>query len=346
MKKETRNRLVLLGIHIIVWAIVLFLPAFMVNLIKPELQVKYMFGSVAVRILPIMVTYFINFFLFVPLLLLKKKRVWLFVLVNILWILLSNSGMFFLTPGGEHNFNPFIAVSIYSSVFVNAFIHVLTILCAVGIRFIIRNYEIENQLAEQQKRSTEAELVWLKNQLNPHFLFNTLNNISSLTQLDPDRAQDSIGQLSDLLRYALYETQSEKTALSGEIEFMRNYIALMQLRCNEKTTVTCDFSVRDKDIMVPPLLYISFVENAFKHGVSASQESLVEFTMKQTEKGKLLFTSRNTNHQKGASDHSGSGIGLENTRRRLDLIYKDRYTWQQEETAEFFTVSVEIEYLS
>lgn len=337
------KKLILLGIHIIVWAVVLCLPAFMVYVFKPELQVRFMLGSVAVRILPIMVTYFINFFLFIPLLLLKRRRWWLFVLVNLAWILLSNSGMLFFHPD-NHDFNAFVTISIYSSAFFNAFIQVLTILCAVGIRFIIRNHEIENQLAEQQKRSTEAELVWLKNQLNPHFLFNTLNNISSLTQLDPDRAQDSIGQLSDLLRYALYETQSQKAALSGEIEFMRNYISLMQLRCNDKTRVECNFEVKDKDIMVPPLLYISFVENAFKHGVSASQDSLVQFTMRQSGENKLLFTARNTNHQKDSSDHSGSGIGLENTRRRLDLIYKDHYTWQQSVDQEFFTISVEIEY--
>ena len=205
---------------------------------------------------------------------------------------------------------------------------------AIGIRHFIRTRQIRQQLKEEKAKNTEAELAWLKNQINPHFLFNTLNNISSLVQIDADKAQDAIAQLSDLLRYAMYETNKNTVPLQGEVEFMRNYVELMKLRCNEKTEVNSTFNVQRSTLEIAPLLFISLIENAFKHGVSSSRDSRIdiglEIDQQPNANGNLLiFTCENTNFPKTDSDRSGSGIGLENTRRRLDLIYKDRYTWEQ-----------------
>lgn len=109
---------------------------------------------------------------------------------------------------------------------------------AISIRYVMRQ-------GEKKQKEVEAELAWLKNQINPHFLFNTLNNISSLTQIDADKAQDTLMQLSDLLRYAMYETNKPKVPLEGEVEFMRNYIELMKLRCNEMTRVNSQFRIHN-----------------------------------------------------------------------------------------------------
>ena len=199
---------------------------------------------------------------------------------------------------------------------------------AIGIRHFIRTRQIRQQLKEEKAKNTEAELAWLKNQINPHFLFNTLNNISSLTQIDPDAAQDAIAQLSDLLRYAMYETNKKTVPIQGEVEFMRNYISLMKLRCNEMTTVNVQWSIVNGQSEVAPLLFISLIENAFKHGVSSSRSSTIDISLEQ--KGNsVVFTCDNTNYPKNDTDRSGSGIGLENTRRRLDLMYANRYSWQQ-----------------
>ena len=198
---------------------------------------------------------------------------------------------------------------------------------AIGIRHFIRNRDIKQQLKDEKAKNTEAELAWLKNQINPHFLFNTLNNISSLTQIDPDAAQDAIAQLSDLLRYAMYETNKKTVPISGEVAFMRNYIALMKLRCNEKTEVKTTFEV-EQDVEIAPLLFISLIENAFKHGVSSSRHSMIDIHLEQ-QNNSIIFTCDNTNYPKDDADRSGSGIGLENTRRRLDLMYAGRYTWQK-----------------
>ena len=192
----------------------------------------------------------------------------------------------------------------------------------------MKTRQIRKQLEEEKQKNTEAELAWLKNQLNPHFLFNTLNNISSLTQIDPDAAQDSIAQLSDLMRYAMYETNKEMVPLEGEMEFMRNYIELMKLRCNEKATVDYQMNVQHEQLTLPPLLFISLIENAFKHGLSNSQPSSIRILLEERD-GNITFCCDNTNFPKSDKDRSGSGIGLENTHRRLELLYPGRYSWEQ-----------------
>ena len=210
---------------------------------------------------------------------------------------------------------------------------------AVGIRHFIRVRRLRQQLKEEKAKNTEAELAWLKNQINPHFLFNTLNNISSLTQIDPDAAQDMIARLSDLLRYAMYETNKPMVPIEGEVEFMRNYISLMKLRCNDRAVVTEHFKVDNPHTPVAPLLFISLIENAFKHGLSSSRPSAIHISLRQ-QGGEVEFCCDNTNYPKSTADRSGSGIGLENTRRRLELLYHRRYEWQQEVRDNIYHVKI------
>jgi sensor histidine kinase YesM len=134
-------------------------------------------------------------------------------------------------------------------------------------------------------------------------------------------------QLSDLLRYAMYETNKPKVPLDGEVEFMRNYIELMKLRCNEMTEVRSAFIVHSPNTEIAPLLFISLIENAFKHGMDSNAPAAIDISLVQTD-GTLVFTCDNTNNPKPTKDRSGSGIGLENTRRRLDLLYHGRYRWE------------------
>ncbi|MBP7313514.1 MAG: histidine kinase, partial [Parabacteroides sp.] len=209
------------------------------------------------------------------------------------------------------------------------FLHLLVVGCAVGFRYIVRWGDMQMRLKEERQKNAEAELAWLKNQLNPHFLFNTLNNISSLVQIDQDTAQESIGQLSDLLRYTLYESNHELVPVEGEIEFMNNYIELMRLRCNELATVEVDLQIPIKPMRIVPLLFISLIENAFKHGVNSRKSSFVRIRFK-AEGDDLVFTCENSDHPKPDVNRSGSGIGLENLRRRLDLAYPGRYRYDQE----------------
>jgi len=140
-------------------------------------------------------------------------------------------------------------------------------------------------------------------------------------------------QLSDLLRYAMYETNKPKVPLEGEVEFMRNYIELMKLRCNEMTKVKFETSIENREVLVAPLIFISLVENAFKHGANSNAPATIDISLTQQD-ATLVFNCDNSNNPKPTKDRSGSGIGLENTRRRFNLLYAGRYQWEQTITPE------------
>lgn len=278
-----------------------------------------------------LVIYFLNFYVLGPYLFFRGRSL-LFVLCNLVLIVGLNYQFFYIW----HTRNdlpelPAMTTNMWIGFF-SGFLMFLVMNCvvaaiAVGLRHFIRIRELRRQLMEERARNTEAELAWLKNQINPHFLFNTLNNISSLTQIDADAAQDAIGRLSDLLRYAMYETNRRMVPIEGEVTFMRNYIELMKLRCGENTEVCSEF-LGGGGLEIAPLLFISLIENAFKHGVSSSRRSRIDIRLRR-EGECLVFTCDNTNYPKDDGDRSGSGIGLENTRRRLDLLYAGRYEWEQ-----------------
>ncbi len=271
---------------------------------------------------PMGIVYLLNFYLLVPYLWFQR-RFWQFLLLNVALVTICNGHILF----NDTSTMPEIFRAGFSSF---AGIAMLLNWMAIGIALSIR-YVMRQQ--ERKQKEVEAELAWLKNQINPHFLFNTLNNISSLAQIDGDKTQEAIMQLSDLLRYAMYETNKPKVPISGEVEFMKNYIELMKLRCNEMTTVTSQFSVFSSQLEVAPLLFISLIENAFKHGMNSNAPATIDISLTQ-EGDNLVFNCDNTNNPKPTKDRSGSGIGLDNTRRRLDLLYPGCYTWEQAITPE------------
>ena len=271
---------------------------------------------------PAVIVYLINFYLCVPFLWFRH-RFWLFGLVNAMLIMACNSHLIY----NNINSLPDVYRAGYSSLLIiSLLVNLMAIGIALSIRYVMRQ-------SEKKQKKVEAELAWLKNQINPHFLFNTLNNISSLAQIDGDETQEAIMQLSDLLRYAMYETNKPKVPLEGEVEFMRNYIELMKLRCNEMTEIRSEFIVHNSKIEIAPLLFISLIENAFKHGMNSNAPATIDISMVQTD-SMLVFTCDNTNNPKPSKDRSGSGIGLENTRRRLNLIYPNHYQWEQTITPE------------
>lgn len=181
--------------------------------------------------------------------------------------------------------------------------------------------------ALEQARTT-SELSFLKAQINPHFFFNTLNNIYALTLIDTETAREAIHRLSRMMRYVLYETQSGTTLLSKELSFVSDYIQLMQLRLTDKVSVTFNTPSPLHDQPIAPMLLLPFVENAFKHGVSAMHPSRIHITIEQEPNTLLLDVHNTVFVEKAPSLETGNGIGLTNTRRRLDLLYPDQYDLQ------------------
>jgi sensor histidine kinase YesM len=191
---------------------------------------------------------------------------------------------------------------------------------------VVQKWQNDAQLRQElEQQRSQTELSFLKAQINPHFFFNTLNNIYALTAINVELARHALHTLSRMMRYVLYETQTSTTLLSQEIAFLQDYMALMQLRLTDKVTVTFTGPEPLRDVPVAPMLLLPFVENAFKHGVSATQPSRIQVSVQQRGP-ELALEVRNTLFpKKGLTLDTGSGIGLTNTRRRLDLLYPDRY---------------------
>ena len=180
--------------------------------------------------------------------------------------------------------------------------------------------------AELEQQRIGSELASLKAQINPHFFFNTLNNIYALTLLDGEQARVAIHRLSRMMRYVLYETAAGPTLLSQEVAFVQDYITLMQLRFTDRVMVAFAPPAPLLDVPLAPMLLLPFVENAFKHGVAASHTSRIAVALCQPTPETLVLEVRNTRLSVPTTDLAGSnGIGLANTRRRLDLLYPGRY---------------------
>ena len=173
---------------------------------------------------------------------------------------------------------------------------------------------------------------------NPHFFFNTLNNIYSLVQQNVRDGQKAILQLSKLMRYLLYETEKGDKPVSQEIEFMRNYIELIKLRLSDKVALNVSFPENYPDVVIPPLIFLPFIENAFKHGISYRKPSYINILMK-VNPGEIYFECINSTGSQGEElFSSGSGIGLENVRKRLNLLFPKKHSLQIVSTETAFNV--------
>ena len=187
-------------------------------------------------------------------------------------------------------------------------------------------FTADQKLQESETARAKAELYNLRSQINPHFLLNTLNNIYALTAIDQERAQDAIQQLSKMLRHMLYDNQESSVALSDELQFLENYISLMKIRLSANVDVTFTHNVEVPGVRIAPLIFISLVENAFKHGISPTEQSFVHIEINATDHD-INCRIENSNHPKSNQDRSGHGIGLNQVQRRLDLAYPNHYKW-------------------
>jgi hypothetical protein len=189
-----------------------------------------------------------------------------------------------------------------------------------------KNKEYEVDIERLKTLSKEAELSELKNQLNPHFLFNALSNIYSIAYLRDKETPDKIMQLSKMLRYVIYETDIQTVPLSKEVEYLLNYIDFQKFKIKREQQIEFQFEGYREDFMIAPLLLLPFIENAFKHSQVSTEEGAWVKIYLETTGNDLYFVVANTiSENKIQEILNNTGIGLENTRKRLDLIYKDRH---------------------
>jgi len=213
--------------------------------------------------------------------------------------------------------------------FINIFI-LLVVFLSAGISTSIaavQKWQADDVLRrELDQQRINSELSYLKAQINPHFFFNTLNNIYSLTNIDVESARIALHKLSRMMRYVLYETEKDKTLLSKEIGFIKDFIELMKLRISEKVHVNLDIQEKFEDRVIAPMLLLPFVENCFKHGISAKQPSSIFIKVAANDKTLVMETVNKIvpkNLNSPESDHKG--IGLTNTKRRLSLLYSNKH---------------------
>ena len=209
----------------------------------------------------------------------------------------------------------------------------------LGIKGYFRSRDDRKRLAELERENLEQQMEYLRYQINPHFFMNTLNNIHALVDIDPEQAKGTIVELSKMMRYVLYEGNKQSVPLARELEFIRHYVALMQLRYTEKVRISLALPQETPDSHIPPLILITFIENAFKHGISYQHESFVDMTVSL--KGDTLrFKCCNSKADQSIDEHGG--VGLANVRKRLDLLYGSNYTLTIDDAADVYQVELVI----
>lgn len=223
--------------------------------------------------------------------------------------------------------------------FINLTIAILLIGFNLTIKLFIKSLRDEEVMKDLEHQKLESELQYLKYQLNPHFFMNTLNNIHALIDIDSRKAKTSIIELSKLMRYVLYESNKDYIELTKEITFLQNYIELMRLRFTESLNIQTDFPLIVPEVKIPPLLLISLLENAFKHGVSYREASFIHICLK-IDDGSLIFKCSNSKHRTKKDEHHG--VGLENVKKRLQLLFGNNYTYTINENENEYNVSLNI----
>lgn len=194
-----------------------------------------------------------------------------------------------------------------------------------GIKLIYQSMRDEQQMETLKRQNLQAEMDYLKYQINPHFFMNTLNNIHALIDIDTESAKNAVIELSKMMRYVLYESGREIISLNRDIQFLKNYIELMRIRYTDAVNISVESPGNlPEQLSIPPLLLIVFVENAFKHGISYSRPSFIHIRVRYID-GKVYYSIINSRHTAEPSGKD-AGIGLENVRRRLQLIFANRHT--------------------
>jgi len=313
--------------HIAAWAVVCILPALIFISEGNQRFEEALYRSLAS--LPfLMLLFYLCYFWLIDRLWFKKQYIF-FILVAVTLILCVSYSKYelfsyFDLHKGKRHMPPF-----HAFVYFDFLSNLLPVVFAMAIRYAQRNFSLEIAQKEAQAHKLQADLTQLRYQLQPHFFFNALNNIYSLIEFDPQKAQQSVHSLSKLMRHFMQNSDQKQISLAEEVDFLQQYISLMQLRLTDKTTVQVDFPKQVPQLTIAPLLFISLVENAFKHGVSATTTTTLSFSLR-VEGDTIIFRSENTKIPTQESLYS-SGIGIDNLKKRLTLLYPERHQYTIEE---------------
>ncbi|MEE1884237.1 sensor histidine kinase [Pedobacter flavus] len=329
-------------IHILFWSLI-GIPYFIGLWRDMELTLRNVFLQVAYPSVIALSTFYINYFILIPQLIKKQSKYLLYLLsLFLLLVIVVGVKMGFLymfhdilnlEPDGRFKENQVLYYFIFS-VFITGFLLVFSLLLKLTIDWF-SNERVQRNL-ETEKR--EMELQFLKSQLNPHFLFNSLNNIYSLAYQKSDKTAGAILKLSEIMRYMIYESNDRMSDLSKEVEYLQSYIDLHKLRFKDGGAIKLTINGEISGQQIVPLILISFIENAFKHGVANDPEDPILINIIANQKI-LHFSVKNKKNKDNYKDKVG-GVGLSNVERRLQLMYPDRYKLNIVNSATHYTTEL------
>ncbi|AXT20057.1 sensor histidine kinase [Flavobacteriaceae bacterium AU392] len=344
-----QNRLVS---HFIFWSILFISLPLLAALNDGSIKKAIIFSNLTYLPAQLLASYFLLYYQ-VPKLLFKKKY-FKFVVSFLIsaYVFLVISELFYLylfEVFSPNDSNDKTFIEILNSPFHLAVVYFPRVYVVVFLMFIVKafkdRFEERHQLEVLQKEKANTELKFLKAQTNPHFLFNTLNNLYSLTLEKSEKAPEVVLKLSDMLDYMLYRCKDPEVPVKQEIDLIQDYIDLESLRYGNKLTLSFTHHLHDPNVMIAPLILISFVENAFKHGASNNLNNSVINIELTTDQNQLCFKVFNTlpvNTQDNKVDSSRSGIGFSNSQRQLELNYKNNYDLKNTKTGTSFEIVLTI----
>jgi hypothetical protein len=355
MMRMTKGKTPRIVFHILVWIVFIILPVFLVKryrMASDFMLTYYTFAAISALI------FYINYIFLVPKLFFKKKKYRYYISALVLvscfyfisgfangqinnWIARNDSEQ----AGRQINERsvprqpprrPGIIIALPNARLIGyASYSLFLVFLSLSLRLLERQEEME-------KTKLNAELAILKNQISPHFFFNTLNNIYSLIGRNNEDSKDAVIKLSKLMRYVLNESGQDTKLLKEEIEFMNNYIDLMKLRIGSKTRLEINFPGECKDLKIPHLLFISLIENAFKYGISVQEESYVNISLECGEHNVSFKCENGLPEGNTGTILSSSGIGLANLKKRLNLIYPGRHKLKIDRSSDKYEVNLNI----
>jgi hypothetical protein len=356
-------------VYWLIWMVVIFLPLIFLDFGDFHQRKRIIGGWV--RILPFLMIFLIHHLVLLPQLLNKNKKstyligtLALILIVNYLFVFntvlhdsiynLLNSydtaaGPRLPSAQGHHrgpgigfdrgrHFDTWSGAQywLYTS---NIFISLLIVGFNATLYYTTRWLREEQKRKEIEKQSMHSQLTALQHQVSPHFFMNTLNNIHALIDYNSEDAKDAVLRLSELMRYVLYDSEDGKTTLQKEVDFLKSYIDLMKLRISESLDLSVKLPEKIPHITLPPFLFIPFIENAFKHGIGTEGNSFIHILI-EIENGKIHFSVRNSKPASKIENGVFSGIGIENARKRLNLLFNGKHALQILEREKDFEVDL------
>jgi two-component sensor histidine kinase len=327
-------------IHILVWVAFLLVPLLFIE--SAEGRERFMTMGWFMQLL--MAAYFYyNYLFLIPRFLLRKRIAPYFFMLLFGLVAISALNILFALATAhfiEHH-HPF---SFWRTAFFPFYPAVMAFALSSSVRITMEWFKNERQKKEMEAEKLSSELAFLKSQVNPHFLFNILNNICSLARKKSDETENAIIKLSQIMRYMLQDSRDEKVSLEKEVEYLQSYIELQRLRLPDNMNIDFIVGGRPELLSIEPLLLIPFVENAFKHGISYQGGSDILIRLNAADH---LLTFIVENHIATHQDNSveqGSGIGLKNVKRRLELLYPGKHELQIHDNGDQYKINLEIRF--